>query len=165
MEIKSIPLLNIQENTGQIPGLPKNPRIITKENYEKLIKSIQEDPEMLELKELWVYPFNGKYITIAGNMRRRALIQLQYKDAPCKIIPEKTTIEKLKRYAIKDNVEFGQHDWDLIANEWSDLPLEDWGLDIQQWENKENKEINSEELSKDLDTICPRCGFEFDKNV
>ena len=100
MKSKSIQLTKIQPNTGQIDGLPKNPRIIKDEKFKQLVKSIQEDPEMLDLRELIVYPLNGEYVVIAGNMRLNALKELGHTEAPCKVLDEKTTPEKLRAYTI-----------------------------------------------------------------
>lgn len=138
VEIKEIPLNEIEHNEGQIPGLPQNPRQITKKKYQQLIQSIQDDPEMLNLKELWVYLHEGKYIVIAGNMRLKALRELKYETAPCKIIPP-TTSEKLMKFAIKDNLSFGDYDWDILANEWDREDLEKWGMDTGKWKEMDKE--------------------------
>lgn len=128
---KNIKISLIEENKGQIDGLPKNPRFIKNEKYKKLVKSIEENPEMLSLREILVYPFNGRYIIIGGNMRFRAIKELGYKkEVPCKVIPETATIEQLKAYTIKDNSGFGEWDMDLLANEWDVEDLDDWGVDL-----------------------------------
>lgn len=120
----------LKSNTGQIEGLPKNPRVIRDEKFQKLVKSIQDDPEMLELRELIVVPYGKGFVVIAGNMRLRAMESLGYKEAPCKVLDVDTPVEKLKAYTIKDNVGFGEHDWDQLANEWDAGELADWGLDL-----------------------------------
>ena len=130
MESKSIQLTKIQPNTGQIDGLPKNPRIIKDEKFKQLVKSIQEDPEMLDLRELIVYPLNGEYVVIAGNMRLNALKELGHTEAPCKVLDEKTTPEKLRAYTIKDNIGYGEHDWGALTSDWNQQELEDWGMDV-----------------------------------
>jgi len=84
---------------------------------------------MLELRELIVVPKDGIYVVIAGNMRLRAMQELKMKEAPCKVLPADTAIEKLRAYTIKDNVPFGEHDWSALANEWDAVELADWGLD------------------------------------
>ena len=91
MQAKNIPLSKIQPNTGQVEGLPKNPRILRDERFAALKKSIEDDPEML------VYPIEGgKYVVIGGNMRLRVLQDLKAKEAPCKVIPKDTPVAKLK---------------------------------------------------------------------
>lgn len=118
----------IEPNKGQIKGLPKNPRAIRKPAFEKLKKSIETFPEMLELRELIVYPFEGKYVTIGGNMRLKACQALGISEIPCKILDKDTSEERLREIAIKDNVASGEDDWDLLANEWDTQELEEWGM-------------------------------------
>lgn len=125
-----LPLSAIEPNRGQIEGLPKNPRVLRDAKFDALKKSITDDPEMLALRELLVYPHGDKYVIIGGNMRYRALKELRYKDAPCKVIPADTPIETLRAYTIKDNGGFGEWDFDLLANEWDDDPLDDWGFTV-----------------------------------
>ncbi len=86
METRNINTSFLLLNSGQIEGLPKNPRFIRDERFNALKKSIGDAPEMLSLRELIVYPFNGKYVVIGGNMRLRACKDLGYKELPCKIL-------------------------------------------------------------------------------
>ena len=125
-----LPLSLIQPNDGQIEGLPANPRQINEQKYELLKKNITDYPELLEYRGLLVYPHDGKYITIGGNMRLRALSELNYREAPCAVLPAETTVEQLKAYIILDNDNFGQWDWDMLANEWDTEILSHFGLDI-----------------------------------
>ena len=111
-----LPIGKIESNHGQIDGLPKNPRIIRDHQFEALKRSIQDNPEMLTLRELLVYPHGGKYVVIGGNMRLRVLQDLGEKSVPCKIIAEDTPVEKLRAYTVKDNVSGGEWDWDELAN-------------------------------------------------
>lgn len=130
IEVQVLPLSKLVGNTGQIEGLPKNPRLLKDDRFRKLVKSIEDDPEMLDLRELIVVPKDGIYVVIAGNMRLRAMQELKMKEAQCKVLPADTAIEKLKAYTIKDNVPFGEHDWSALANEWDADELSDWGLDL-----------------------------------
>ena len=132
-------ITQLQINKGQIEGLPANPRFIKDDKYKKLVKSIQENPEMLELRELLVYPYGGKYVIIGGNMRYRACKELGYTDIPVKIIPETATVEQLRAYTIKDNNGFGEWDFDMLSDEWDLSELEDWGLDIPDFETEDKK--------------------------
>jgi len=132
IKTENIAISKLEKNTGQISGLPKNPRFIRDERFELLKKSIQESPEMLNLRELIVYPNGDKFVIVAGNMRFSALRDLGYKEAPCKILPENTTVEKLKEYTIKDNAGFGQNDFDALANEWDMSQLLDWGVELPE---------------------------------
>ena len=130
IETTLLPLSAIEPNRGQIDGLPKNPRVLRDAKFDALKKSIIDDPDMLALRELLVYQHGDKYVIIGGNMRYRALKELKYKDAPCKIIPADTPVETLRAYTIKDNGDFGEWDFDMLANEWDDEPLNDWGVDL-----------------------------------
>jgi len=136
MEIRNVKISDLRLNTGQVEGLPKNPRFIKDERYKKLLRSIQDDPEMLELREVIVYKYKGTLIIIAGNMRFRACKELGFKEVPCKILSEYTTVEKLKAYVIKDNVAFGENDWEELKIEWDIEQLEDWGLDIPSFDDE-----------------------------
>lgn len=158
-----LPLSKIEANRGQILGLPKNPRVIRDAKFEILKKSIQEDPEMTALREILVIEYGSKYVIIGGNMRFRAMQDLGIKQAPCKIIPAGTDVEKLKAYVIKDNAGFGDWDWDDLANEWGDEPLQDWGVDVweaedeEQAEQPETTEVEEDDFDEEKDTIVCRC--------
>jgi DNA modification methylase len=105
---------------------------------------------MLELREVIAYDNNGELIVICGNMRLKALKELGIKEVPTKILPIETSVEKLKAYTIKDNVSFGDHDWDVLANEWDAEQLDAWGLDVPDFTAEE---IEAEE--DDFDTTPP----------
>lgn len=124
-----IKISDISFNTGQIPDVPKNPRFIKNERYEKLKKSLQDNPEMLPARELLVYNYDGELIVIGGNMRLRAAKELGYKEIPCKIL-EDLTAEQIRAIVIKDNVSFGSDDFEQLANEWDSIELEEWGMEV-----------------------------------
>jgi hypothetical protein len=148
MEQQFLPISKLKANTGQIPGLPKNPRVIRDERFQKLLQSIKDDPEMLSLRELIVYPYEGNYVVIAGNMRLRAIQELGYKECPVKVLFEDTPVEKLKAYTIKDNVPYGDNDWSVLSEEWDTEQLSEWGLDVPNW----SKGIIENEMTEnDLD--------------
>lgn len=154
-----ITITKIEVNNGQIDGLPKNPRFVKDEKFKKLVKSIEENPEMLEYRELLVYPHDGKYVVIGGNMRLRACKQLGYKEVPCKVLPQDTTIEQLKAYTIKDNSGFGEWDFDLLANEWDANDLNDWGLDMPDIVlEEEQKEVEEDDFDEEepVETLCKK---------
>ena len=134
MQTQLIKLSQLKSNTGQVEGLPANPRILKDDKFIKLKKSLQDDPEMLELREVIAYDNNGDLIVICGNMRLKALKELGVKEVPTKVLPTETPIDKLKAYTIKDNVGFGEHDWDMLANEWNVEELAEWGLDIPNFD-------------------------------
>lgn len=118
-------------NKGQLKGLPKNPRFFRDYRYDAMKKSIRESPEMLGLRELIVYPYpKGRYMVICGNLRLRACKELGYKDLPCKILNPETDVCKLREYAIKDNVSFGENDIDVMSNDWDKAELSGWGIEF-----------------------------------
>jgi hypothetical protein len=141
MQTQLVKIKDLKNNIGQIDGLPKNPRILKDDKFIKLKKSLEEDPEMLELREVIAYDNNGELIVICGNMRLKALKELGIKEVPTKILPAETNINKLKAYTIKDNVSFGDHDWEVLSNEWDSEQLEDWGLDMPI-----TKDLNEQDL-------------------
>lgn len=132
-----IPIDKLEFNDGQIEGMPKNPRYLKNEDGEKLKKSLTDSPEFLEYKPLMVYAIsNDKYVTICGNMRLRIAKELradghsEFDLLPCVVLNADTPIEKIKEYAIKDNVQAGNWDWDELANGgWEVNDLQDWGVD------------------------------------
>lgn len=155
MQMQLVSINKLKNNNGQIEGLPKNPRLLKDDKFKKLVKSIQDDPEMLELREVIAYDNNGELIVIAGNMRLKACQEVGIKEIPTKILPKETSVEKLKAYTIKDNVAFGEHDWDELANRWDVEQLTEWGLDIP------NFDVNVLEAEED-DFAVPDGGSETD---
>ena len=159
-EIKNIPISKIETNKGQIEGLPKNPRFIKDYRFEALKKSIEQAPEMLALRELIVYPFNGKFVVVCGNMRLRACKELGFDDVPCKVLPADTPTKKLREIAIKDNTPFGSDDFDILANEWDEGELVEWGMELpQDWESvneTEPAEIEEVDVPEDVETRCQK---------
>ncbi|EYA68813.1 hypothetical protein K090096B2_19410 [Bacteroides fragilis] len=128
-------------------GLPKNPRFFRDYRFEAMKKSIQDSPEMLELRELIIFPYNdGRYIVVCGNLRLRACKELGYKELSCKVLPSDTPVKKLREYATKDNVNFGENDMDVMENEWNKFELQEWGIEF----SPEKKE---DEFKERFDTI------------
>ena len=120
----------IEMNTGQIDGLPSNPRQWTKAQLDNLKASIEETPELLEARGCIVDYHEGKYVCLGGNMRYAACKALGMSELPCYVVPEGTTLLKKKQIVAKDNVSMGDWDFDALANEWSDMDLEGWGVPI-----------------------------------
>lgn len=129
-EQKTLPITKLVSNSGQIAGVPKNPRTIKDARFNALKKSIEDAPEMLSLRELIVVPFGDKFVTICGNMRLSAARDLGMKSMPCKVLAEDTPAEKMREYAMKDNIAFGQDDIDLILAEWDSEELAEWGFEL-----------------------------------
>jgi hypothetical protein len=105
---------------------PNNPRIIKDDNFKKLVLSIKEFPEMLQLRPIVV---NEEMVILGGNMRYRACIEAGKKEVPV-IIAKGLSEEKQKEFLIKDNVSGGEWDYDILANEWSELPITEWGVNV-----------------------------------
>jgi len=112
----------------------KNPRIIKDNKFKKLVKSIKEFPEMLELRPIVVDENN---LILGGNMRHKACIEAGLKEVPIKIA-KGLTIEQKQEFIIKDNVGFGEWEWDILSNEWNSVQLSEWGLDV--WQNEDDLE-------------------------
>jgi DNA modification methylase len=104
---------------------PNNPRLIKDDKFKKLVKSIKEFPQMLELRPIVV---NDDMVVLGGNMRLKACKEAGLKEVPI-IKASDLTDEQQKEFIVKDNVGFGEWDWDVLANEWDAVQLEEWGLD------------------------------------
>jgi len=134
MEIQIVKLSEIKSN-------PNNPRIIKDDKFRKLVKSIQEFPKMLEIRPVVV---NADMIVLGGNMRLKACKEAGLKEVPV-IFAHDLTEEEQKQFIIKDNVGFGEWDWDMIANEWDAEEVEEWGLDIPEFSIKEELEAEEDD--------------------
>ena len=153
-EQKTLPITKLVSNSGQLKDVPKNPRTIKDARFNALKKSIEDAPEMLSLRELIVVPFGDKFVTICGNMRLSAARDLGMKTMPCKVLAEDTPAEKMREYAMKDNIAFGQDDIDLILAEWDSEELAEWGFELPEEEVVEEQpevkedDFNHEEAEK-----------------
>ena len=114
---------------SEIKPNPGNPRIIKDEKFRKLCKSLEEFPQMMELRPIVV---DDQGIILGGNMRYRALKENGTREIPDAWVKraDELTEEQKREFVIKDNAGFGEWDWDVLANEWDDLPLDDWGLEV-----------------------------------
>ena len=113
---------------------PKNPRIIKDDKFRKLVKSIEEFPQMMELRPIII---DEKNIIQGGNMRYKALVELGYKEIPDNWVKQgkELTEEQWKEFVIKDNVGFGEWDYELLANDFNSDDLVNWGLDLPKFES------------------------------
>jgi hypothetical protein len=118
----------------QVRSNPDNPRVIKDYKFKKLVKSIKEFPQMLELRPIVV---NKEMIVLGGNMRLRACEAAGLKEVPV-IFADNLTPEQEIEFVVKDNSSFGEWDWDVLANQWNTDNLKDWGLDIPKWEDTED---------------------------
>ena len=119
MNIKKVKLSEIKNN-------PNNPRILKDDKFAKLVKSIKEFPKMLEIRPIVV---NSDMIVLGGNMRLKACKEAGIKEVQI-VLADDLTEDEQKQFIIKDNVGFGEWDWEMLANEWEADLLEEWGLDL-----------------------------------
>lgn len=125
---------------NEVKTNPKNPRLIKDDKFRKLVKSIQEFPQMLELRPIVVDENN---IVLGGNMRLKACKEAGLKEVPI-IKASELTEDEQRQFIIKDNVSGGEWDWEMLANEWHSEQLEDWGLDVVGFD------LNSDKLGTDF---------------
>jgi ParB-like chromosome segregation protein Spo0J len=148
---------------SEVKPNPKNPRIIKDGKFQKLVKSIQEFPDMLNKRPLIVFTdVNNKYVVLGGNMRLKACKEIGLKEIPI-IIADEWTEEQKNEFLIKDNVGFGEWDWDSLANEWDAEKLTKWGLDVP--EIKEPEEQAEIEFSEYIDEQHNYVVLYFDNRI
>ena len=137
-------------NINEIKPNPNNPRIIKDDKFKKLVKSIQDFPQMLELRPIVIDENN---IVLGGNMRLKACIEAGLTDVPVKQAKELTEEQK-KEFIVKDNVGYGEWDWDDLANNWDEQLLTEWGLDIPNFDAggfaDQNKELSLDDVSDSM---------------
>ena len=112
-------------NIKEIKPNPNNPHVLKDDKFKKLVQSLKDFPEMANVRPIVV---NTEMIVLGGNMRLRAMQEAGWKKAPVQIVD--WSIEKQNEFIIKDNVGFGEWDWDVLANEWNESELTEWGLDL-----------------------------------
>jgi hypothetical protein len=140
MKIEKVKVSAIKNN-------PKNPRLIKDDKFFKLVKSVKEFPQMLELRPIVV---NEDMIVLGGNMRLKACIEAGFKEVTI-VKAKDLTLEQQNEFIIKDNVGFGEWDWDMLANEWSSEDLMEWGLDVwQQSAEVDYSILDDEDVSNQL---------------
>ena len=132
---------------------PNNPRLIKDEKFLKLVQSIKDFPEMLDIRPIVV---NQDMIILGGNMRYKACKEAGLKEIP--IIVTDLTEEQQREFLIKDNTSGGEWDFEMLTNEWDVEQLEDWGLDIPSFEtdvdySDKNKELNLNDFEDQKYTI------------
>ena len=135
---------------SEVKSNPNNPRLIKDEKFSKLVKSIKEFPKMLEIRPIVV---NDEMVVLGGNMRLKACKEAGLKEIPI-IKASDLTEEQQREFIIKDNVGFGEWDWDILANEWDSEYLEEWGLDV--WQPKKEIDysiLDEEDVSEQLEDM------------
>ena len=119
---------------------PNNPRIIKDEKFQKLVASIKEFPQMLEIRPVVV---NKDMIVLGGNMRLKALKEAGLTEVPC-IIADELSEDQQRQFIIKDNVGYGEWDWDMLANEWDVEDLQKWGMDLPDFKETELEAVEDD---------------------
>lgn len=141
-------------NITEIKPNPRNPRIIRDEKFKKLVKSLQDFPEMLEKRPLVVFTdVDGKFVVLGGNMRLKAANEIGLKQLPI-IIADDWTEEQKNQFLIKDNVGFGEWDFEQLVSDWDNDSLNDWGLQLPNWSPEINEMTEDElDINEEFDPI------------
>jgi hypothetical protein len=134
-QVKIVSINDIIPNTD-------NPRIILDSKFKKLLQSIQDFPEMLQLRPIII---NQDMVILGGNMRYKAAVHLGYKELPV-IYATGFTKEQEAEFIIKDNVNFGEWDMDILANQWETNQLKEWGIDLPSFDVSDLEKENNESL-------------------
>ena len=120
-------------NIAEIKANPKNPRVIKDEKFAKLVQSLKDFPEMLEKRPLVCFTdTDGKFVVLGGNMRLKAAKEIGLKELPI-VLADDWTEEQKAQFLIKDNVGFGEWNWQELQQDWDVEKLAEWGLDVPQW--------------------------------
>jgi len=151
----------IKTKIKDIKTNPNNPRNIKGEKFKKLVESIKELPEMLELRPIVV---NEDMVVLGGNMRLKACQKAGLKEVPI-IKASDLTPEQQQEFIIKDNVGFGEWDWDMLANEWDAEKLTEWGLDVPILDEKLEIEEQEIEFSEYMDESHNYVVLLFDNDI
>jgi hypothetical protein len=118
MSVQTVKISEVKSN-------PNNPRLIKNDKFEKLVQSLKDFPEMAKVRPIVV---NQDFVVLGGNQRLRAMKEAGWKEVPIEVVD--WSEEKQREFIIKDNVGFGEWEWDVLANEWEVENLNDWGLDV-----------------------------------
>jgi len=128
---------------------PNNPRLIKDEKFKKLVKSIQDFPDMLNVRPIVV---NKDMVVLGGNMRLKAIKEAGHTEVAVEIVDWNE--QQQKEFIVKDNVGYGEWDWDDLANNWDAQELSDWGLDIPNFnEQVFETALTGQSISENTDTV------------
>ena len=164
-ESRRILVSQLVKNEGQVEWLGRNPRQWTKEDVDRTAHSIDEDPDFLDERPLLVLKLDDKhFLVFAGNLRLEGAKALKMRSVPSVVYYPVTEEDRqaVRRRALKDNGSFGKHDPDILANEWDDLPLDEMGINIPDWETPEDAEdetlqATEDDFDEEKDGILVRC--------
>ena len=124
MAVQSVKISDVKSN-------PNNPRLIKDDKFTKLVQSLKDFPEMANVRPIVV---NQDFVVLGGNMRLKAMKEAGWKEVPVQVVD--WSEDQQKEFIVKDNVGFGEWDWDMLANEWDADDLEKWGLDVPVFEGE-----------------------------
>jgi len=145
MSVQTVKISDVKPN-------PNNPRLIKDDKFTKLVQSLKEFPEMANVRPIVV---NQDFVVLGGNMRLKAMKEAGWKDVPVEVVD--WSEQQQKEFIIKDNVGFGEWEWDMLANEWEADDLEKWGLDVPGFDEQDysdkNKELNVNDFENQNYTI------------
>jgi hypothetical protein len=146
IENKLLLIKDLRANKGQLVdrGIPTNPRKITKEKYNLLLQSLDKS-NLTQIRPLDVIEHEDTFIVLSGNQRLRALKELKIKKVPCNIIRDDLEPETYRQIVLQANTNYGEHDDDLLANEWDAVELHEWGYDLPDWEPITPEDAEQEE--------------------
>ena len=130
MSVQTVKLSDVKSN-------PNNPRLIKNDKFEKLVQSLKDFPEMAKVRPIVV---NQDFVVLGGNMRLKAMKEAGWKEVPIEVVD--WSEQQQKEFIIKDNVGFGEWEWDILANEWEADDLEKWGLDVPVFEESEQEDLS-----------------------
>jgi len=135
---------------SEIKPNPNNPRVIKDDKFEKLVRSIKEFPKMLEIRPIVV---NDDMIVLGGNMRLKACKAAGLKEVSI-IKASELTEDEQRQFIIKDNVSGGEWDWDMLANEWDEGQLQEWGLDVPNFDSGDIIELDKITTTFNINIKC-----------
>jgi ParB-like chromosome segregation protein Spo0J len=145
MAIQSVKISDVKSN-------PNNPRLIKDDKFAKLVQSLKDFPEMANVRPIVV---NQDFVVLGGNMRLKAMKEAGWKQVPVQVVD--WSEDQQKEFIIKDNVGFGEWEWDVLANEWEADDLDKWGLDVPGFDEQDysdkNKELNVNDFENQNYTI------------
>jgi len=155
LEVKNVKI-------GLVKSNPNNPRLIKDDKFHKLVKSLQDFPEMAKVRPIVV---NEDMVILGGNMRYKAMKEAGWKEIPIQMV--KWDEDKQRQFIIKDNVGFGEWDWSMLANEWNTEELNDWGLHIPDFPAEVDYSILDDEdleskISQMVDGVMKSLQIEFE---
>lgn len=154
---------------SEIKPNPKNPRIIKDDKFQKLVNSIKEFPEMLEKRPLVCYTdVDKKLVILGGNMRFKAAKEVGIKELSV-VLADDWTEEQKAQFLIKDNLGYGEWDWDMVAKEWDTQTLNEWGLDVPNFDTPKDLDYSildevdiSDQLSEMTSNVKKAIQIEFE---